>query len=92
MNRDKMLRKIEMPMFSGPLPFDWISRVERFFKIGNYNEEEKLSLVSLSLEGAILQWFNGEVISEPFCELGAVHQEDVLLKAGGRYCGLCERV
>ena len=65
-SRDKMLRKIEMPVFSGPLPFDWISRVERFFRYGNYNEEEKLQLVSLSLEGPVLQWFNGEVISEPF--------------------------
>lgn len=65
-NRDKMLRKIEMHVFSGPLPFDWISRVERFFRFGNYNEEEKLHLVSLSLEGPVLQWFNGEVISDPF--------------------------
>ena len=65
-NRDKMLRKIEMHVFSGPLPFDWISRVERFFRFGNYNEEERLHLVSLSLEGPVLQWFNGEVISDPF--------------------------
>ncbi|KAG2329712.1 hypothetical protein Bca52824_000892, partial [Brassica carinata] len=65
-NCDKMLRKIEMTVFSGPLPFDWISRVERFFRFGNYNEEEKLHLLSLSLEGPVLQWFNGEVISEPF--------------------------
>ena len=65
-NRDKMLRRIEMLVFSGPLPFDWISRVERFFRFGNYNEDEKLNLVSLSLEGPVLQWFNGEVISDPF--------------------------
>ena len=65
-NRDKMLRKIDMPVFAGPLPFDWISRAERFFRIGNYNEEEKLQLVSLSLEGPVLQWFNGEVLSDPF--------------------------
>lgn len=65
-NRDKMLRKIDMPVFAGPLPFDWISRAERFFHIGNYNEQEKLHLVSLSLEGPVLQWFNGEIISESF--------------------------
>lgn len=31
-NRDKMLRKVDMPVFAGPLPFDWISRVERLFQ------------------------------------------------------------
>lgn len=65
-NRDKMLKKVDMPVFAGPLPFDWLSRVERFFRIGNYNDEEKLQLVSLSLEGPVLQWFNGEQMTEPF--------------------------
>ena len=65
-NRDRMLRKIEMHVFSGALPFDWISRVKRFFRFGNYNEEEKLNLVSLSLEGPVLQWFNGKLMNDPF--------------------------
>ena len=65
-NRDKMLRKVDMPVFAGPLPFDWISRVERFFRIGNYDEEDKLQLVSLSLEGPVLNWFNGEMLNDPF--------------------------
>lgn len=61
-----MLKKVDMPVLAGPLPFDWISRVERFFRIGNYNNEDKLHLVSLSLEGPVLQWFNGEMMTEPF--------------------------
>lgn len=65
-NREKMLRKVDMPVFAGPLPFDWISRVERFFRIGNYNEEEKMHLVSLNLEGPVLNWFSGEMTSDPF--------------------------
>lgn len=65
-NQETKLRKFDMPVFAGPLPFDWISRVERFFRFGNYTEEDKLHLVSLSLEGPALQWFNGELISDPF--------------------------
>ncbi|CAA7017674.1 unnamed protein product [Microthlaspi erraticum] len=64
--RDSMLRKIDMPVFEGRLPYGWISRVERFFRLGNYAEEEKLGLVSLCLDGAVLNWFNGEIISAPF--------------------------
>ena len=61
-----MLRKVDMHVFAGPLPFDLISRVERFFRIGNYNEEEKLHQVSLSLEGPVLNWFSGEMNTDPF--------------------------
>ncbi|KAG2314507.1 hypothetical protein Bca4012_065198 [Brassica carinata] len=61
-----MLRKVEMPIFSGKSPFGWISRVERFFRYGKFNEEEKLELVSLSLEEPMLNWFNGELLTDPF--------------------------
>ncbi|KAL0734006.1 hypothetical protein Bca4012_010216 [Brassica carinata] len=30
-NRETMFRKVDMHVFSGPLSFDWILRVERFF-------------------------------------------------------------
>ena len=40
--------------------------MERFFRIGNYDEEDKLQLVSLSLEGPVLNWFNGEMLNDPF--------------------------
>lgn len=65
-NQDSMLKKVDMHVFAGPLPFEWISRVERFFRIGNYSEEEKPHLVLLSLEGLVLNWFNGELLSDPF--------------------------
>lgn len=58
-----------MHVFSGLLPFEWISRLERFFRIGEYNDEEKLYLVSLSLEGPVLQWFKGEFVIYPFLSL-----------------------
>lgn len=66
--RDSMLEKIDMPVFDGRLPYCWLSRVERFFRLGQYAEEEKLGLVSLCLDGAVLNWFNGEIISAPFAD------------------------
>ena len=49
-----MLKKVDMHVFSGKLSFDWICRVERFFRSGRYDETEKLDLVSLTLEGPVL--------------------------------------
>lgn len=51
-----------MRVFSGRLPFDWISQVERFFRFSNYNDLEKLDLVALSLKGPMLNWFNVELV------------------------------
>ncbi|KAG2299051.1 hypothetical protein Bca52824_035523 [Brassica carinata] len=77
-NRDKLLRNIDMSVFAGP----------DFFRIGNYNEEEKLHLVSLSLEGPVepftswnqftqrmLDRFGGPIDNDPAARLFCLRQE-----------------
>ncbi|KAF8049025.1 hypothetical protein N665_2321s0002 [Sinapis alba] len=46
-----------MPVFNGTNPHGWIARVERFFRHGLYTEVQKMQLVSMSLEGVVLNWF-----------------------------------
>lgn len=45
-----MIKHIDMPVFVGVNTYGWIARVERFFRIGGYDENEKLELVSLRLK------------------------------------------
>ncbi|CAN8306767.1 unnamed protein product [Cochlearia groenlandica] len=37
-SREKMLKKIDMPMFDGEKAYEWIVLVERFFRIGRYSK------------------------------------------------------
>lgn len=60
---DNILRKL---IFEGKHPHGWIVRVERFFRRGQYPEEQKLELVSLSLEGDAISWYHGELTRETF--------------------------
>ncbi|CAA7045066.1 unnamed protein product [Microthlaspi erraticum] len=63
-SRDSMLRKVEMPIFDGKNPHSWIARIEMFFR--QYQEDQKLELISLSTEGEVLSWFNWEDKRMPF--------------------------
>ncbi|WZY70700.1 hypothetical protein YC2023_002940 [Brassica napus] len=48
-----LLKKIEVPVFDGSMPYGWIARVERYFRAARYDEQQKLEIISLSLIGAV---------------------------------------
>ena len=65
-DRDSLIRNVELPIFSGDDVYGSIALAERFFRIGGYNEMMKIDLISVSLGGDVLNWFNNEVVSRPF--------------------------
>lgn len=65
-NRESMTKRVELPIFSGDDAYGWIALAERFFRIGRYSEEMKLELISVSLGGDVLSWFNSEVLRRPY--------------------------
>ncbi|CAA7016983.1 unnamed protein product [Microthlaspi erraticum] len=65
-NRINMLKRIELPQFSGSSPYTWINQAERFFKLGNYNDAERLEILFITLQGPALNWFNREMNRDPF--------------------------
>ncbi|CAA7031637.1 unnamed protein product [Microthlaspi erraticum] len=67
-NRNNMLKRIELPAFAGTDPYLWISQAERFFRLGKYNDEDRLDLLSITLQGPALHWFNREMQREPFSD------------------------
>lgn len=48
---------MELPVFKGGKPWNWISRAEKFFEVQKVEEEEKLQLVFISMEGYAGNWF-----------------------------------
>uniref|UniRef100_A0A1J3JLS9 Chromo domain-containing protein n=1 Tax=Noccaea caerulescens TaxID=107243 RepID=A0A1J3JLS9_NOCCA len=65
-NRGAVLKKIELPPLDGSSPYSWISLAERFFNLGKYTDEERLDLLSITLQGPALHWFNREMLRDPF--------------------------
>ena len=65
-NRDSLIRRIELPFFNGEDVYGRIALAERYFWIGGYSEATKLELVSVSLSGDLLSWFNSEILRQQF--------------------------
>jgi len=50
--------KVDFPRFAGGDDvMQWIYRADRFFKIYDMPEDQKLDLVAVNLEGKALAWF-----------------------------------
>ena len=60
-SRDGLLKRVALPSFSGDDAYGWFALAERYFRIGGYDERKKLEIVSVSLAGDVLSWFNSEV-------------------------------
>nr|KYP45086.1 Transposon Ty3-G Gag-Pol polyprotein [Cajanus cajan] len=49
-------RKMELPIFEGEDAPGWIGRIERYFRLRNINELEKMEVVLVAMEGEALSW------------------------------------
>ncbi|XP_058784831.1 uncharacterized protein LOC131659692 [Vicia villosa] len=49
--------KLELPMFDGSGPLDWLFQAEQFFNFYNMPPENRLSLISFYMKGDALSWF-----------------------------------
>lgn len=50
-------RKMEVPIFNGDDAYAWIVRVERYFRLNEVLDEDKLNAVVLALEDRALNWY-----------------------------------
>ena len=53
-------RRLEMPIFEGENPDDWIFGAERYFTVNQLTKEEKIESMALCFEAAALAWFQWE--------------------------------
>ncbi|XP_057449034.1 uncharacterized protein LOC130740445 [Lotus japonicus] len=50
-------RKIDLPVFNGDDAYGWIVRVERFFRLNEVDDTEKVRLLVVAMEERALNWF-----------------------------------
>ncbi|KOM49767.1 hypothetical protein LR48_Vigan08g059400 [Vigna angularis] len=50
-------KRVELPVFEGSEPMNWIYRADKFFELQGVPEDEKLRLAYISMEGMAGHWF-----------------------------------
>ncbi|KAL4309278.1 hypothetical protein GQ457_01G012100 [Hibiscus cannabinus] len=56
--------KIELPMFEGSNPRGWIKKCQKYFALLEIQEEHKMDLASMHLEGRAETWFDGYIMQK----------------------------
>ncbi|KAA0063300.1 Ty3/gypsy retrotransposon protein [Cucumis melo var. makuwa] len=55
-----------MPIFTGTDPDSWLFRADRYFKIHNLSDSEKLTVAVISFDGPALDWYRSQEEREAF--------------------------
>ncbi|CAH9054680.1 unnamed protein product [Cuscuta europaea] len=50
-------RKIDLPVFTGDNAYNWIVRMERYFRLNRITEEEQVEVAVVAMEGRAINWF-----------------------------------
>ncbi|KAA0055700.1 Ty3/gypsy retrotransposon protein [Cucumis melo var. makuwa] len=59
-------KKVEMPVFDGTDPDSWLFRADRYFKIHNLTDSERLTVAVISFDGPALDWYRSQEEREAF--------------------------
>ncbi|KAA0045216.1 Ty3/gypsy retrotransposon protein [Cucumis melo var. makuwa] len=59
-------KKVEMPVFDGTDPDSWLFRADRYFKIHNLTDSERLTVAVISFDGLALDWYRSQEEREAF--------------------------
>ncbi|CAH9101834.1 unnamed protein product [Cuscuta europaea] len=51
-------RRIDLPLFNGEGAYNWIIRMERYFRLNNIDEDEKVEASMVAMEDRALNWFH----------------------------------
>ena len=57
---DHLTRKLKIPLFDGEDVDSWVLRMDQYFEIATFTEEEKLRAVRMSFIGEALSWYRWE--------------------------------
>lgn len=59
-------RRLEMPLFIGADPKGWVFRADRYFTVNEVEEEERVVVALVCMEGRALGWFQWADTQDPF--------------------------
>lgn len=63
---DSLARKLKIPLFDGDDAESWVLRIEQYFELEEFSEEERMKAVRMSFIGEALPWYRWERNRNPF--------------------------